>query len=78
MNLGIDFKEGSTWRGILWLIISTGISQFDADTLKWFLPSSLAIVGLMGLFVKDEPKSSANIDLTKDIQDVLEEGRSND
>ena len=75
MNLGIDFKEGSTWRGILWLIISTGISQFEADTLKWFLPSSLAIVGLMGLFVKDEPKVQ-RVDLTKDIKDVLEDGRS--
>lgn len=74
MNLGIDFKEGSTWRGILWLIISTGVSQFDADTLKWFLPSALAIVGLMGVFVKEDKPVS--VDLTKDIQDVLEEGRN--
>lgn len=48
-------KEGSTWRGIILLLTVCGM-KLEPDQQEAIIAAGLAIVGLIGVLTKDEPK----------------------
>ena len=58
MNLGIDFKQPSTLRGLIWLVtgIIGTVMIFAGKDVSQLLTLTAAVAGGMGLFVKDNQK----------------------
>lgn len=48
-------KEPSTWRGIILLLTVCGL-KLQPDQQEAIIAAGLAVVGLIGVFTKDEPK----------------------
>ena len=45
-------KEGSTWRGIVWLLTVAGIS-LKPDQVEAIIAAGMALAGLLGVFTRD-------------------------
>ena len=49
-------KEGSTWRGLVWLLTVCGVLLTPEQTEAIVL-AGMALAGLLGVFLTDEPKT---------------------
>ena len=49
-------REPSTWRGIVWLATVAGLS-LRPDQADAIVTVGMALAGLLGVFLRDEPKS---------------------
>lgn len=47
--------EPSTWRGIVWLLTVAGLS-LRPDQAEAIVAAGMALAGLLGVFLSDEPK----------------------
>jgi len=74
-RIGFDPTQGSTWRGIVMLIVSAGITEMPQESLRWFIPLCLVVVGLLGVFIKDAPAVHQIAPATGDIDDVVKEAQ---
>lgn len=54
-------REPSTWRGIVWLATVAGLS-LRPDQAEAIVAVGMALAGLLGVFLADEPKN-VNIEL---------------
>ena len=50
------FREPSTWRGLVWLATVAGLS-LRPDQAEAIVTAGMALAGLLGVFLADEPKS---------------------
>lgn len=48
--------EPSTWRGLVWLATVAGLS-LRPDQAEAIVAAGMALAGLLGVFLSDEPKS---------------------
>ena len=49
-------REPSTWRGLVWLATVAGLS-LRPDQAEAIVTVGIALAGLLGVFLSDEPKS---------------------
>lgn len=49
-------REASTWRGLVWLATVAGLS-LRPDQAEAIVAVGMALAGLLGVFLSDEPKS---------------------
>lgn len=49
-------REPSTWRGLVWLATVAGLS-LRPDQTEAIVTVGMALAGLLGVFLRDEPKS---------------------
>lgn len=49
-------REPSTWRGLVWLATVAGLS-FRPDQAESIVTAGMALAGLLGVFLADEPQS---------------------
>lgn len=49
-------REPSTWRGMVWLATVAGLS-LRPDQAEAIVTAGMALAGLLGVFLADEPKS---------------------
>lgn len=49
-------REPSTWRGLVWLATVAGLS-LRPDQAEAIVAAGMALAGLLGVFLSDEPKS---------------------
>ena len=49
-------REPSTWRGLVWLATVSGLS-LRPDQAEAIVTVGMALAGLLGVFLRDEPKS---------------------
>ena len=49
-------KEPSTWRGIVWILTVLGLS-LRPDQTEAIIAVGMALAGLLGVFLADEPKN---------------------
>ena len=49
-------RENSTWRGIIWLLTVAGLS-LRPDQAEAIITVGMAVAGLLGVFLADEPKT---------------------
>lgn len=47
-------REGSTWRGIIAMLTAAGVS-LQPDQQEAIISLGLAIMGVVGVFMKDQP-----------------------
>ena len=50
------FREPSTWRGLVWLATVAGLS-LRPDQAEAIVTLGMALAGLLGVFLRDEPKT---------------------
>lgn len=48
-------REPSTWRGLVWLATVAGLS-LKPDQAEAIVAAGMALAGLLGVFLSDEPK----------------------
>lgn len=53
-KFGVDLRQGSSQRGLLWIIIAQGFVTLPPDHMKWFIWVSLMLVGALGFLKKDQ------------------------
>lgn len=53
-KFGVDLKQASSQRGLLWMIVAQGFVTLPPEHLKWFIWVSFTLVGALGLFRRDE------------------------
>lgn len=49
-------REPSTWRGLVWLATVAGLS-LRPDQAEAIITAGMALAGLLGVFLADEPKT---------------------
>lgn len=49
-------REPSTWRGLVWLATVAGLS-LRPDQAEAIVAAGMALAGLLGVFLSDEPKT---------------------
>jgi len=49
-------REPSTWRGLVWLATVSGLS-LRPDQAEAIVTVGMALAGLLGVFLRDEPKT---------------------
>jgi len=49
-------REPSTWRGLVWLATVAGLS-LRPDQAEAIVVAGMALAGLLGVFLSDEPKT---------------------
>ena len=49
-------REPSTWRGLVWLATVAGLS-LRPDQAEAIVVTGMALAGLLGVFLRDEPKT---------------------
>lgn len=49
-------REPSTWRGLVWLATMAGLS-LRPDQAEAIVAAGMALAGLLGVFLSDEPKN---------------------
>lgn len=54
-------REPSTWRGLVWLATMAGLS-LRPDQAEAIVAAGMALAGLLGVFLADEPKQVFKID----------------
>lgn len=57
-RIGIDFREPSTWRGLVLLATSLGVLHLTTEQVDAVVAAGMAIAGLIGAFVKDRTDGS--------------------
>lgn len=50
------FREPSTWRGLVWLATVAGLS-LRPDQMEAIVTVGMALAGLLGVFLRDEPNT---------------------
>lgn len=78
-RFGIALSEPGTWRGIIGILGGFGIA-FTAEETNQLIGVIIGIIGLLNMFLKDDPASPTSIGSKSDepkkaIEDVLEETR---
>jgi hypothetical protein len=53
------FREPSTWRGLVWLATVAGLA-IRPDQSEAIMTFGMALAGLLGVFLSDEPKIVKN------------------
>lgn len=86
-KFGMDLKQGSSQRGLLWIVIAQGFVTLPPEHMKWFIWASFMLVGALGLFRKDEISVHPEVekvltdavpslsDASKSIDDIINEGQ---
>lgn len=64
------FREPSTWRGIVWLLTVLGLS-LRPDQAEAIITVGMALAGLLGVFLRDEPKT-----VRSELPPIVLQGRS--
>lgn len=79
-KFGVDLKQGSSQRGLLWIIIAQGFVTLPPDHMKWFIWVSLMLVGAMGFFKKDEAVIHPEVEkvLAEAVPEIAKEDESLD
>ena len=68
-------REASTWRGLVWLLTVSGVA-LRPDQIEAIVMAGMAIAGLIGVFVRDEIRSSETRTRETDIPSINLVGRS--
>jgi hypothetical protein len=50
-------REASTWRGLVWLLVASGVA-LRPDQVEALVVTGMALAGLLGVFLKDEIRST--------------------
>ena len=80
-RFGIALAEPGTWRGIIMISTAFGAS-LDEEQQNSIITTGIAVVGLIGVFFKDDKKSlsiseslSKNKEDNKSLSDIVSETR---
>ena len=68
-------REASTWRGLVWLLTVSGVA-LRPDQIEAIVLAGMALAGLIGVFVRDEIRSSETRTRETDIPSISLVGRS--
>jgi hypothetical protein len=68
-------REASTWRGLVWLLTVSGVA-LRPDQIEAIVMAGMAIAGLIGVFLRDEIRSSETRTRETDIPSINLVGRS--
>jgi len=72
-------KEGSTWRGLVWLLTVCGV-LLTPEQIEAIVLVGMAVAGLLGVFISDKQKiikvEPPSID--ESIVNLMRESTSND
>lgn len=67
-------REGSTWRGIVWLLAFAGVS-LKPEQAEAIIAAGMALAGLLGVFLQDRQRSPTERTRETDLPAIEFQGR---
>lgn len=68
-------REGSTWRGLVWLLAFAGVS-LKPEQAEAIIAAGMALAGLLGVFLQDRARPTTERTRETDLPPIDLQGRA--